>query len=420
MKNTVTAVFAFVVIFLNFIFLSSGQENIELIGIQELEEVTLQQRSKPYILKGLYQVPLDRTLVIDAGCQFHAEKDAELSIEGTLFIKGTKEKPVIFVGKATGRGYWKGIKLEKSTSSIISYLHVEGAQAGIYIHNAKPKISASEFTKNTIGIKVGDYGSGGEPTIENCSIVNNTEHGVYLSGSSAKLKNCNISSNKGWGIFGEFYTSPTLDSTIITNNEQGGIFCHMYSAKPEAHNCIIYRNGKCDVKNGVSDDWDFSKNYWGEYNTKVLNDKGNTANLPSIADGHDTNGGGKVVLIDFLMSPPKNCGPFASIDSIEFSSRTPETATKTNNAQIVTVYFKTNSYIFLDPTLMNPFYKALTEGKKEKVSEYLKTDKVFYININTTALLIDYNNIIAKVKMLSGTSKDKEGWVLRNVLDILK
>jgi hypothetical protein len=44
-------------------------------------------------------------------------KDAALSIQGTLLINGRKDAPVELTGKATGEGFWQGVRINRSDAT---------------------------------------------------------------------------------------------------------------------------------------------------------------------------------------------------------------------------------------------------------------------------------------------------------------
>ena len=76
----------------------------------------------------------------------------------------------------------------------------------------------------------------------------------------------------------------------------------------EAHDSYISGNEGYDIKNECSEDWDFTRNWWGESTTRVLRKHGETVNLPFIADGYDSPGKGKVRIGKFLLKRPTLLG----------------------------------------------------------------------------------------------------------------
>ena len=136
-----------------------------------------------------------------------------------------------------------------------------------------------------------------------------------LRGSSAAFDRCTISRNGGWGIRGEYYSSPTISASVLSDNRKGGFWCKLYTCKPTVHDSMFLRNGQYEVFNESPEAWDFSRNWWGANDTRTLKNKGETANLLSIRDGRDkdTTGLGEVILSNFLETEPANCGSTLSV-----------------------------------------------------------------------------------------------------------
>ena len=183
------------------------------------------------------------------------------------------------------------------------------------MHSSKPVIENSILTANIVGIYAGEYGSESRPTLKNCLITQNREDGIVLIGSSAMIDHCTISRNGGWGIRGEYYASPSISASVISDNRGGGIWCRFYTCKVEAHGSSFLRNKDYDISNESPEIWDFSGNWWGGSDAQLLKSKGDTANLRSVPDGRDkdTTGRGEVLLLNFLEQEPTDVGSSLSI-----------------------------------------------------------------------------------------------------------
>ena len=81
--------------------------------------------------------------------------------------------------------------------------------------------------------------------------------------SSASLERCTLLRNGGWGIRGEYYASPSISASVISDNKKGGIWCKLYTCKPEVHDSVFLRNSQYEVFNDSPEMWDFSGNWWG-------------------------------------------------------------------------------------------------------------------------------------------------------------
>jgi hypothetical protein len=247
-----------------------AEESLQLKGTQAQKVMTIVRGTSPYVVTGTYEVPAESELIIEAGTKLSFAKDAALNIRGTLLIKGTKDSPVELSGKATGAGTWQGVRINRSPSTQIDYARITGAKNGICVYSCKPLIENTILTGNIVGLYAGEYGGGSQPTLKNCLITQNREDGVVLMASSAALERCTISRNGGWGIRGEYYASPSISWSIISENKKGGIWCWLYTCKVTAHGSSVARNKDYDVSNGSPETWDFSGNWWGTTETQIL------------------------------------------------------------------------------------------------------------------------------------------------------
>ena len=75
-----------------------------------------------------------------------------------------------------------------------------------------------------------------------------------------------------------------------------------------AQQCVFINNKGFDVFNESDVSWDFKRNYWGPSVTRLLQQRGDGANLPNIKDGRDTGRGNIVDVAEFLTQLPKDCG----------------------------------------------------------------------------------------------------------------
>ena len=94
----------------------------------------------------------------------------------------------------------------------------------------------------------------------------------------------------------------------MTENVQGGIWCRIYACKVSVTDSAVAGNGTVDLKNEGSEDWHFTRVYLGKAASKLLKSRGDTANLPSVIDGQDAQGSGRLRIAEFLNQPPEKCG----------------------------------------------------------------------------------------------------------------
>ena len=163
-----------------------------------------------------------------------------------------------------------------------------------------PSLVGCVLAGNRIWFHVGDYGSASTAKLENCVISFNEKHGVSIKGSAASFWSCTISRNGGWGIYGEYYASPAIKSSIITGNREGGLFCKHYQCKVSAEGSVLVGNAEVDVRNESSLLWDLRGNYWGPVITAAARKLGSGITLPNVV--------GKAQVDGFLTEMPKSCG----------------------------------------------------------------------------------------------------------------
>ncbi len=283
---------------------------LELKGTQTERIVTLKKARAPHTIVADYVVPEGFELNIDPGTHITFSKNSGLSVQGKLNISGNPEAIVVFAGRGTGSASWNGININGASSATISNTRITGANVAIGIYASNSLLESVHMHGNTVGIRIGEYGSRGDATVRNCLITQNKENGVYIIGSTGTFENCTIDRNGGWGIRGDYSASAKLSSCRITRNKQGGIWCQLYNCRVEARNSMIIDNGRYDLVNDTPANWDLSGNWWGATATAVLKKKGDTANLAAIKDGRDREqaGVGQVSLASFLDAEPAGIG----------------------------------------------------------------------------------------------------------------
>jgi hypothetical protein len=377
---------------------------IVLSGTQEEQVVTLIASAQPYIIRGDYYVPAGKRLEIEEGASFVAEKDAAMSVAGTLAISGTKEKPVTFRGKATGKSYWKGIALQEAEAANMDFVHVEGAAIAVYVFKCKPEIRGCVITRNTLGI----HNKTTRCLIENCTITDNAEDGIFTYLSVIEISSSTITRNGGFGIRGEYGGSVQVERSLVLDNGKGGVG-GQYDSETYAHHSVFGKNGEYDVVVSSLADWDFSQNWWGETATKLLISKGDTTNLPNIHDGHDEEDTGKVRLHSFLREMPKNCGAFAGDQENAETAGAQQAGTSKGTA----ITFTRDCYIITRPEDYYPFHVALANGDMAEVQRYVNAGQVFLVKSGTKGLAVTARGLVCGIHVLDGPNKGKEGWVYR-------
>ena len=258
-------------------------------------------------LRGQYAVSSGQKLVIAAGAQIIAERDASISVSGgSIAIEGTAESPVVLGGTSTAAGSWGGLKFNEASSVDITHARISGSDIGITLTACtKAFVTSTSVTRCNVGMLLQNRT---KVTIEDCVIANNRGSGIRDNLSEPVIVRTTIANNREWGYFCEYYGSPRFEACIITDNKLGGINGAIYDAYSEAHNSIIDGNGKLDVVHKGTKDWDYSACWWGEENTKRLVAGGESVNLRSIEDQLDDAKVARVRIDGFLKDKPKNVG----------------------------------------------------------------------------------------------------------------
>ncbi|MBN2271229.1 MAG: hypothetical protein JXN61_11485 [Sedimentisphaerales bacterium] len=150
-------------------------------------------------------------------------------------------------------------------SCVIRNNNAKSYGGGIYVERAKPSIIDCTITNNTSGYRGGGIScgtwetSGGSPMIKGCTITNNSAPGgaaIYCRDAKPTIKNCIIAGNLG-DDYGAVYLSDDSDSTVtncsIVGNSQGGLYHRGDGAT--ITNSIIWANRTSaitDITGGVS------------------------------------------------------------------------------------------------------------------------------------------------------------------------
>lgn len=260
-----------------------------------------------HTLKGIYSVVEGQKLVILAGAEIVAGRDAAIYISGGSFtVEGTPENPVRFSGERSSPGSWTGLKFNKAVSVAISNAVVESADTGLSFEAcAKAFLERVAVTRCMNGIAM-------KPDtklhMEDCLVAHNRENGIRGHHSKAMLTRCTVSENFGSGFFSEGFGEAVFRDCVVSGNRGGGIEGMNAPEFLEARNCTFDDNNGFDASLRGTKDWDFKACWWGKSNTDRLAAGAGSANLKSILDQLDDPKVGRVRLDDFLEKPPEGIG----------------------------------------------------------------------------------------------------------------
>jgi len=157
-----------------------------------LDENTVWQNDKPYVIYGYVAVPENGSLIIEKGVNVHFHKSSGLLVErsASLKVNGEIGEEVVF----------EGDRLEPFYSDIAGQWGVIWLRAGSKDHS----INNAIIKNNTIGILMDSIGSLAEPTL--------------------KLYNTQIYNTSSFGILGR--TANIIgDNVVIGNNGMSSLAC---------------------------------------------------------------------------------------------------------------------------------------------------------------------------------------------------
>ncbi|MFH1148749.1 MAG: right-handed parallel beta-helix repeat-containing protein, partial [Pseudomonadota bacterium] len=155
-----------------------------------------------YILVGEIRINTGATLTIPAGTTIRATKQSRITVFGTLMAVGsTGTGPVTFSGAGIvpEESSWEGIIVQKDGTATLTNCVVEWARYGLVSYGSI-SIKRCVFESNVIGVLLR---AESQSSLEQSTLVNNSEYGVCLEGDSAAdhnpktgiLKNNNFIAN---------------------------------------------------------------------------------------------------------------------------------------------------------------------------------------------------------------------------------
>jgi urease beta subunit len=154
-------------------------------------------------------VPAGKTLTVSPGTAVKFNPGKSLVVAGALVANGTSGSPITFSvnSGSPAPGSWNGIEFQNTSNvgSVFNYCIVSYAGGG-------PNAAAVFY-------KTGAYAIG----ITNCTIKLSSTNGVNVRASSPAIKWSTFDQNGNYGIFSDFITAFTLDSSVVARNTAGGI-----------------------------------------------------------------------------------------------------------------------------------------------------------------------------------------------------
>lgn len=204
--------------------------------------------------------------------------DGELTVEGRLIARGTKEKPILFTSakESPVPKDWTFVQISVSRDSVVEHCIFEYAFSGLQVHYSTATIRQSLFRHNYEGIRF----STTDIVIEHNDIVNNY-YGIRCeaNGSRTTVTKNRLLDND----YAFFPVRKTGESVKIFDNNIA--------------NSKVYQLNLGQMQN---EDLDLSNNWWGTTEAKVI--------AASIFDKAMDPALGRVKFEPFLQQPVTDAG----------------------------------------------------------------------------------------------------------------
>jgi hypothetical protein len=197
------------------------------------------------IQRAIDNASVGEEIVVGPGIYQHLE---DIDFKGkALILRSTDPNDPVIVAATVinGAGHGPAVTFAggEDANSVLAGFTVTGPNVGIYCSAASPLITRCNIVGN-IGAGI-ELQNGSHPIITHCDIVSNTGSGLAMfevkGGRSVNynkptITNCIIAENYQHGISGGV---PTITNCTIVSNSRGGIS----DSKPTITNSIIYYNG---------------------------------------------------------------------------------------------------------------------------------------------------------------------------------
>lgn len=204
--------------------------------------------------------------------------DGELTVEGRLIAKGTRDKPILFTSakESPEPKDWTFVQISVSKDSLVEHCIFEYAFSGLQVHYSTATIHNSLFRNNFEGIRF----STTDILIENNDIVDNY-YGIRCEANGSRTT---VRKNRFHGNENAFFPVRKTGESV-----------QVYDNNFEASKNYQIKLGQTQHKN-----LDFTNNWWG------------TADPKQIAEGFFDKAVepllGKVKFAPFLLEPVKDAG----------------------------------------------------------------------------------------------------------------
>ena len=234
---------------------ASGQDVYTLRGAIISADSVLDNR-KPYLIYDSLVIDKDATVEIGEGSVFYMYNKAQLIVKGTIKVKGTVEKPVVFRGSRTDYmvtipydlipGQWGGIRFaSESYGNELENVRIRNGTYGMKLDVSDDPSRSKLAMKNVALTNVSDtlfQAVNCMVSAENCEFSNAKNALLYLVGGSSRFTHCTIANfypyhpDLGWAKS----DNETLVLTDNRMNWETGESEHFPVISAEFFNSIIW------------------------------------------------------------------------------------------------------------------------------------------------------------------------------------
>lgn len=226
------------------VFPAAGDAATEVCGTYELA-TEWTARESPYLVTGDIFIPATSRLRIGPGVtvRFAAPRPCELQkrtidqldwsdsaytgikAEGTLYVLGTEEQPVVFEPENYKAGAigWDGLRMEgqKAGMAEIAFAVFRGANQAVSVSKAGFFIHHSLFEGNNTGILAGMRGDVG---IVNCAFIGNLSAGLVIRKAGPRIANNLFAGNRAYGIWADGRPAIQASYNAFWNNREAACY----------------------------------------------------------------------------------------------------------------------------------------------------------------------------------------------------
>jgi len=197
---------------------ASGQDVYTWRGVVLSADSVLDNK-KPYLIYDSLVIEKGATVEVGEGSVFYMYNDAQLIVKGTIKIKGSEEKPVIFRGSRTDYmmtipydlipGQWGGIRFDsESYDNELENVRIRNGKYGMYLDVCDDPSRSKLNMKNVVLTNVTGtllQAVNCNITAENCEFSNAKDAILNIGGGVSRFTHCTIANyypynrELGWG-----------------------------------------------------------------------------------------------------------------------------------------------------------------------------------------------------------------------------